>query len=437
MVHHILKGYISNRPTGGGNKLQGLPPRTNKPVGFILNSINRRSGKMVNNKIFLRNTLGKQMFGPTADGISDNIREYSLSVSTNFKSGNWDNILFSGNKQFNVFLNPEGDGQDDSGGFISSSGKYATDYYIHFGTTDPNSAHVHNSHDGKFKPIMEYIDVNAPSWEPDNIKSRYLMSNTIPSIINKFNNQHQGGVLQNFKIENIVVSFIAGDSQNGGDKPDMHTGIKHGMLTAPENLYLEFFDTQYNKVGERVDIWQTKEPLSDASMGDLVDGSGAKFRWQGYNFFRDNYPNMKPPPYPNGTPFVSGQGFSTADICFNTTITNLPVQNPLQQNKTLIQTLSDTNGIFYNSNLQIPYTWDGTSTFGPYKKDLITYSKGKDFTDDFIYQCPENITMKNNVVGFRIFQDRYAHPQDEYGVRYVKMNLKYTCYHPQFYMSKD
>ena len=76
------KGSRSNvRTVQIGNKLQGLPPTTNKKVEFVSNAIKTRSYGENRNVIFCMNQLGgigavsggngSRMFGTTSDGVKD------------------------------------------------------------------------------------------------------------------------------------------------------------------------------------------------------------------------------------------------------------------------------------------------------------------------------------------------------------------------------
>ena len=76
------KGSRSNvRTVQVGNKLQGLPPITNKRVEFVSNAIKTRSYGQTRNIVFCVNQLGgigavsggnnSRMFGATSDGVKD------------------------------------------------------------------------------------------------------------------------------------------------------------------------------------------------------------------------------------------------------------------------------------------------------------------------------------------------------------------------------
>ena len=72
-------GVNSNK--GGGSKLQGLAPTTNKPVRYALRNIKRRANGERRNVVFCMNQIGgigavgggnrSRMFAPTADGVKD------------------------------------------------------------------------------------------------------------------------------------------------------------------------------------------------------------------------------------------------------------------------------------------------------------------------------------------------------------------------------
>ena len=448
MPPHIKKASIINRPTNGGTKKQGTGASTSKRSLFVLGNVAHRASpptSIEKRKISTTNQLGSYSFIPSADGSSNKFRNYTTTIVSNFQNtGNFDtdpffNTVFD-HKSIDICNN--GTGTGSSGGFISQAGdEYSSPYYASTGGQRDSS--IINP----FPPIPEHTDLDV-FYLPDNsgnlhTQGRNLVSNTIPGVINAgpSASQHEGGVVSDYAIKKIKVSYIPGTNNNGGDKPDMFTNLKLGRLTSPENLYLEFFDKTYNKVGERHILFETKEALTDAEMigpsgGIITDNSGVKFRWNGYGAYY-NYlltlptptmPQLGGPPFPNGTRYVKGQGGA-----FNV----LPA--------TAGYDVSGVSATFYTPNLKTPYTW---ATTGPYYKPLITYTgpqSGPNQNDPtkfsektYTYTLDNMPTYKKGVIGFRIFQERETGGgNDVYGIRYVETEIDYTCYHPEYYILNE
>ena len=447
MPAHIQKSSIINRPTNGGNKKQGTSSSLSNRSLFVLRNISHRAPPPTNTSkrtISTVNQLGAYSFLPSADGSTNKYRNYTTTIASTFQntgSFDMDPIFNTSFDHKSIEISASGIGTTSTDGFKSAAAedKYSSPHYIHIGA--PRTPNIISP----FPPIAEHIDPDQYYANSSNHYSqgRNLVSNSIPSVINAGANasQHQGGIVSDYAIKKIKVSYIPGTSYNGGDKPDMFTNLKLGRLTAPENLYLEFFDKTYNKVGDRHILWETKEPLSDADMshngGILTDLSGVKYRWKGYNAFIPYLLTSGPGatingvPFTNGTRYVVGQGASNPNGNKYTAPAAIPGYD-----------ISGTGADYYDPHLKTPYTWDGTTTFGPYIKQLITYT-GPDnngspekFTEKTYTYTASNIpTYKKGVIGFRIFQERETSGgSDVYGIRYVETEIDYTCYHPEYYI---
>ena len=75
-IPHIKTASITNRPSGGGNKLQGLPGGIGIPMSFSYKNIQNKAGGDKRNYFFLINQLaggvGKKsgISASTADGLN-------------------------------------------------------------------------------------------------------------------------------------------------------------------------------------------------------------------------------------------------------------------------------------------------------------------------------------------------------------------------------
>jgi len=205
---------ISNQPSGGGNKLQGLAPTTNKIVSAI-RAINISSWgpPETREKIVCMNQLGgigtrHGQFSPSADGTSsctDPYIDYNLSISENFQTGMFEDKLFKAIDQKNVSVSPSGSGVLQ-GGFKSNTGTNASLHYVHFGG--------YSDLETSYSPLFEHYDLNY--YNVATYKPRCLKSKPVMDIITT-NNLHEDKEIISFTIVSITISWIAGDGQNGGD----------------------------------------------------------------------------------------------------------------------------------------------------------------------------------------------------------------------------
>ena len=143
-------------------------------------------------------------------------------------------------------------------------------------TVSANDGRTYNSH------IPAFLDPLAPSYtgttnlrvidlrSPKDIAYAHAASMQPPIDPIRIQSAH---------IESITVVFRVGDNSGNGDQPDMFTGIQWGKLTAPENLWIEFFDgegeindslptltsreysNEYHNSSHLEALWETKAPL--------------------------------------------------------------------------------------------------------------------------------------------------------------------------------
>ena len=412
---------ISNQPSGGGNKLQGLPPTTNKNVSAIrMINISSWGPRETREKIICMNQLGGVgtrygQFGPSADGTSSCIDPYidfNLSISEDFSNSVFENNLFSALEQVNVAVINSGPGMGKINGFLSASGgNYPTPYYVHF--SGPGQV------DTSYSALPQFIDPLVLTLSP--YKPRSLQSMDVMDMINT-NNLHGNREIISFTINSITISWIAGNNKNGGDKPDISTYLYGGQLTAPENLWLQFVDQNFHQIGELTPIWSTKDPIFPIPK-----------IWAGHTYFNIHHPGSSNlPPYPNGTAYVPGQG--TAWLPASPTQIQEDILTSINGGNISPQ-IPDFSGNGFPPN---PTTW---TTTGPFYKPVNTYY-GNDPTYNKFTETtfPINLTIPvtsnviNNIITygpetarFRIFQERSTHILDEYGVRFVRLNITYKC----------
>ena len=123
-------------------------------------------------------------------------------------------------------------------------------YFMQFGLEggDP-VVPVANNNDGLSwnSHIPAFLDTNAPSYpNPSTSVVRAIDLHPFDTIIK--NNLANSLPVVSFSqiktsnIESITIYFKTGDNSNGGDRPDMNTGLKWGKLTEAENLWIEFCD---------------------------------------------------------------------------------------------------------------------------------------------------------------------------------------------------
>lgn len=121
-------------------------------------------------------------------------------------------------------------------------------YFMQFGV-EPNDPVVPAVNNWWNSHIPAFLDKNAPSYLDTSV-TRVLDLYPFDTIIdnNLANSLPVVGNLQikTRNLESITIYFKTGNNTNGGNRPDMHTGLKWGKLTVAENLWIEFFDV--NKV---------------------------------------------------------------------------------------------------------------------------------------------------------------------------------------------
>jgi hypothetical protein len=405
---------ISNQPSGGGNKLQGLPPTTNKS-NSVLRAINMSAwGSPIDrNKIIYMNQLSgigprHSQFSPNADGISN--FNHEIILSENFSNGNFNNQLFNTSSQINIKILASGSGTGGDGGNVNfkslspsgdNSNTYSTSHYAAFEGNDA----PHNN----YKPLMEFYDEEL--FDKSNYRPRGLHSVSIKNSLPIPKNEK----LDTYTIKNIKVSYIVGTEHNGGDRPDMHTVLYLGKLTAPENLYIQFVDKNYDQIGNLINVFKTKDPLPTIPILTnwykwfCIDTSYATFL----------LPN-KTVPLPNGTKYVPGQNHSSLTVALQAMGTSQGV------NSSWNTLFVDNSGI---TNIN-QYDWNDPSG-SQYNKPLIKY-KGPNNNDpsgvlftEVSYNINKTFNAISDDIKFRIFQERHSTPQDNYGIRYVSLSVSY------------
>ena len=165
-------------------------------------------------------------------------------------------------------------------GFKSNAEPYPEPFYAAFAESEQTDPHALTT-----SPNTSIVS-NSNWWR----QGRYLRSKTIAEL-----DIHQ--YVSGWKdMEEMTVVWIAGNNNNGGDKPDMHTfnnsncpssnplcialsgnqaypnqtGLPTdtigGDYKMRENLYIQFFDSSKNPVGGRVYLWKTKRDLTAAEL---------------------------------------------------------------------------------------------------------------------------------------------------------------------------
>lgn len=409
-------GSIANQSSGGGNKLQGLPPTTCRNINS-LRAINMRAMGIPKerNKITFMNQLTgigsrHSQFNSNADGLPN--FNHDIILSENFSNGNFNNQLFNASSQINIEILASGSGTGGDGGNVQfkslslsgdNSNTYSTSHYAAFNGNDA----PHNN----YKPLMEFYDeelFDASNYRPRGLHS-VSIKNSLPIPLNE--------KLDTYTIKNIKISYIVGTEENGGDRPDMHTVLKSGYLTAPENLYIQFVNKNYDQIENLIAVFKTKDPLPSIPpvtnwyQWFCIDNSWATFM-----------PSSKTVPLPNGTKYVSGQSQASLNAALVAIGTNANVGSSWQ---TLIMDASNNGYIDINQ-----YNWNDPSG-SQYNMPLIKY-KGPNNIDpsgvlftEISYNLNKTFNASSDDVKFRIFQDRHSTPQDNYGIRYVSLSISY------------
>lgn len=463
---------ITNMPLAGGNKLQGLPPSIDVPSNLNYTTITRaRNSPKKRTEITCINQLGgigklRSQFVPTADGINgcpDLFDEYNFTLFDNFTNQTMNNILI--NSLLNAEIVVNGLGTGSNGGFKSASNdSFSTNYYVLF-----NGSNIVET---QFNPIMESIDVNYFNFSTYDPRS--INSNSIRSMVDNNNNIYNQK-LYDITINSITISYIAGNQSNGGDKPDMFTNLGLGKLTWPESLYLELVGP-YGRV-DLIDIFSTKDPIIptpprfdkvynwfmtgkfkaiNPCAGTSVPING------GRHASADAARAIK---VPVGTPYVTGQTFapglsnfisanstpaltnavfsfppSSQPPCTGSTGANFKdiFLNALTNSGSSSTVISNSQQLDAKTELANRISELGDQGTGNYNKPLITYSGPNDpqkFTEITI---PINKTFKvdellpdiNEITQFRIFQERHTGAGDNYGIRYLDINISYRTWKP-------
>jgi len=261
------KTYILNNKTvlGGGNNLKGLPPSATNFYGL--------SSRVKTVRI-------KALMGAPL--------KPTINVGTFFEFGVMDNKIFNLYGSQRVLISNSGSGTGKLGGFISINEPYNTPAYASL------------SHGGTFS--VGDISTNTPALPPFDLsltdviwnrRGRYLLSKPLTSM-------EVSNVSYWNQLESMTISWIAGNNNNGGDKPDVGgfsttnlgrypilpvdpVDLSSNQLMAPpfrsgENLFVELLDANYNRLS-KVDLWRTKDVTTQTIIDEAIEEgvSFAKF----------------------------------------------------------------------------------------------------------------------------------------------------------------
>tara|TARA_B100000902_G_C27313621_1_gene919924 strand:- start:3098 stop:4042 length:945 start_codon:yes stop_codon:yes gene_type:complete len=223
---------MSNKILIGGNiKNKDLPPTSTNFYGLSTKSNNLR----------IRAGMAPQ-------------KSNSLLVETYFHP-NQENKIFNFAGSQKISIAQSGTGLGKKGGFISLNEPFSNNYYTKF---DDNNVGV----------ILGIIDEKSPdlslvSDDVWNKRGRYLISKTIPEM-------NLPDVINWNQLKSLTIQWIAGNNENGGDRPDVFE-VRDGV-TAPngngldgmippirqsENLFVQFLDKDFNSLG-KINLWIPK-----------------------------------------------------------------------------------------------------------------------------------------------------------------------------------
>tara|TARA_Y100000591_G_scaffold149896_1_gene128817 strand:+ start:646 stop:2145 length:1500 start_codon:yes stop_codon:yes gene_type:complete len=472
---------ITNMPLAGGNKLQGLPPSIDIPSNLnrpcCLNKAWNPPEERT--KIVCINQLGgigklRSQFVPTADGINgcpDLFDSYNFTLFDNFANSKINNLLIS--QLVNADASGSGTGIGTNGfkSSTSSADPFSSNSYIAF--------ELNGEIETQFNPIMESIDIeyfNMSSYNPRSINSnsiRFMVAN------HNVNNRK----LHDITINSITISYISGTGSNGGDKPDMFTNLSNGQLTWPESLYLELVGP-YGQV-DLIEIFSTKDKVIptpkkfDKVYDWFMKGSfvaqaasalcpvGSSVKIAGGKYADNN--TARAIRVPVGTPYVTGQSFGSLltwtltnfqNASSNSSIFNFEpacwggptaVSAGANYNQIFVQAVigianptiitSDPKLIAAKQQLQGRVSELGEAN---YYKPLITYPQNTNVSDPTLFATKTisiNKTFKiddllpdiNEITKFRIFQERHTGTADNYGIRYLDINISYRTWKPDIW----
>lgn len=366
-----------------------------------------------------------------------------------------------------------------------------TQNFIQFGYetgsngADPNIDVLHpNDGQSYNSQVMAFYDPDAPGYTGKS-RIRVIDLNSFESILQNnigsavpFISYSQ---IQTYNPVSITIVYKVGDDTNGGNKPDMETNIKYGRLTAPENLYLEFFDSNHTSISTPTStavtndthytshlesLYSTKDPLPYSQVTyETLQNSPM------YKFARDNFPSSAFSLFPTSSHYnnhtttvistlggVSTPGWSMIpnvaqggdnnttfyDLVYgaarsNTFIYDGPSSNLLSG----IYGAADNNTALWDPNLtletQTAATYianaalvpDTTSRFSPASVILALHGTvGRALNVPPSDWVSKTINIPTNCVTLRIFQDRYTTggnpPNDNYAIGSIKVNYSGT-----------
>jgi len=176
---------------------------------------------------------------------------FSLTISSNIDTNGTDQHNVLNNKQnVHIFTEDVGGWNWNNTEACSLLGfKPENLNFIQFGLeqNDPvipqpntNDGLTWNSH------VPAFIDTAAPGYSatsvvraidlhPFDFIIKNNLANSLPVV--------SFPQIKSYNLESITIYFKTGDGTNGGNRPDMNTGLKWGRLTEAENLWIEFCDS--------------------------------------------------------------------------------------------------------------------------------------------------------------------------------------------------
>ena len=258
----------SMKMTGGGNKKKGIPPTATNFYGLSLKNVRSKAG-MTDNRLIkaggdvtsngnplIDPLLHNVIIIPSGTGVGDE-SSAGLIISDPYGSGQLYARPYGKITANHGLLGPDSLAQP-----LPSPYQYG---FVEIGKTAPHNIVTTPN------PAI----VSQDRWEK---KTRYIKSVDITTFYDQ-------GITTWDGLSILTIAFIAGNDSNGLDTPDAFAHNRYddnqtGLLTdalkgdyrRPENLYVQFYDSDNNKVGNRVTLWRTKEEPSVAALADKANG---------------------------------------------------------------------------------------------------------------------------------------------------------------------
>lgn len=235
-----------------------------------------------------------------------------INVITNFVPGGDNRIFADESLHHHVLIMPSGSGEanPNSGGIngitgVTLSGPYFNPYGLSYpggiigfkSNAEPNPTPYYAAFTdtGDQCPSTLHVTPNAAivpqsDWGK---KGRYLRSKSVGEMVINPQEMYPGGQLQptsdaellkNWnQLIDMKITWIAGNNNNGGDRPDMHafnsddpnqTGLPTegplGDYRNTESLYVQFFDHNNLAMGQEFALWKTKRDPTPAEIATAL-----------------------------------------------------------------------------------------------------------------------------------------------------------------------